>query len=222
MYKSNHIKSKSDTDFHSNKTINDDISGSLKIFHNNIIKDPNISKKPEKKGTKSILKLSNLKVDDEKSQFVSIFEKLLLFKKQIDCYFFRKKLPLIKFDLDNTLQIINKKIEDLKNNLIRDCPILEKSILIEKLSIFTEVIKSLIETKPQEFYKEVKLVILTQFEKIRLEIFELLENLHENDNNENINLHDINKIKKECKFNHGILFNSLNEMNDDDEDDDVN
>ena len=220
MYKSNHTKSKSDTDFHSNKIINDDISGSLKIFHNNIIKHPNISKKPEKERTKSILKLPNLKVDDEKSQFVSIFEKILLFKKQIDCYFFRKKLPLIKFDLDNTLQIINKKIDDLKNNLIRDCPILEKSILIEKLSIFTEVIKSLIETKPQEFYKEVKLVILTQFEKIRLEIFELLENLHESDNNEIINLHDINKIKKECKFNHGILFNSLKEMNDDDEDDD--
>ena len=219
MNKSNHTKSKSDTDFHYIKIINDDISGSLKIFHDNIIKEYKAAHKTEKQEIKSLLKSSNLKQNDEDSQFISIFEKILLFKNKIDCYFFREKLTLIKFDLDNILQIINKKIDDLKFKLISECPILEKSILIIKLNEFTEVIKSIIETKPQEFYKEIKLVILSQFERIRLEIFELLENLHENDNNENINMQDINKIKKECKFNHGILFNSMNEMDDYNEDD---
>ena len=219
MYKSNHTKSKSDTDFHSNKIINDDISSSLKIFHNNIIKEYKVTHKQEKEGINSLSKASNIKQNEKDSQFISIFEKILLFKKQIDYYFFREKLPLIKFDLDNTLQIINKKIDDLKFKLISECQILEKSVLIIKLNEFTEVIKSIIGTMPQEFYKEIKLVILSQFERIRLEIFELLENLHENDNNENINLQDINKIKKECKFNHGILFSSMNEMDDDNEDD---
>ena len=58
-----------------------------------------------------------------------------------------------------------------------------------------EVIKSLIETKPQEFYKEVKFAILSQFERILLDIFELLENIHENEDDENNILQDVNKIK---------------------------
>jgi hypothetical protein len=45
---------------------------------------------------------------------------------------------------------------------------------------------------------------LAQFEKIRLEIFELLENLEDTNNNDNVE--DINKIKNELNFNHGILF----------------
>ena len=154
------------------------------------------------------------------SQFIYSLEKILLFKKQVDKFFFKAKLPSIKFDLDNMLIIINKKLDDLKNNLIKEGPILSKSVLIDKLNEFSEVIKSLIETKPQEFYKEVKFVILTQFENIRLEIFEILENLHEiqeNEHNENNNLHNINKIKNECKFNHGILFNFLFDIDDDNE-----
>ena len=211
MFKSNHTKSKSDTDFHSNKTINDDICGSLKIFHNNISKDLKSAKKTEKNVTNFTRKYSNFKKEEE-CHFISIFEKILIFKKQLDYYFFRKKLPSIKFDLDITLEIINKKIDDLKNKLIDECPILIKSVLIDKLNEFNEVIKSLIETKPQEFYKEVKFAILSQFERIRLDIFELLENIHENENDENNILQDVNKIKNECKFNHGILFNSLNEF----------
>ena len=39
MKKYFHTKCKSDTDFHSNKMINDDISGSLKIFQNNLLKE---------------------------------------------------------------------------------------------------------------------------------------------------------------------------------------
>ena len=220
MHKSNHTKSKSDTDFHSNKLINDDISGSLKSFQNNLLNDFNSFKKSEKIGIKATRKLSNLKKKNEESQFLFVFKKILIFKMQLDKFFFRDKLPLIKFDLDNTLEIINKKIDILKNQLIDECPILYKSVLIDKLNEFNVVIESLIETKPQEFYKEVKFAILTGFEKIRLEIFELLENLHETDYNEN-SIQDINKIKKECKFNHGILFN-LEDIDEDDSDDDNN
>ena len=85
------------------------------------------------------------------SQFIFILEKILIFKKQIDTFFFREKLPTKKFDLDNMLTIINKKLDDLKDNLIKECPILSKSVLIDKLNEFGKVIKSLIETKPQNF-----------------------------------------------------------------------
>ena len=222
MNKTNHTKSKSDTDFHSNKIINDDILGSLKNFQINLLKGLNSDKKIVKKdGTKSTRKYSNLKKKNENSQFIFIIKKILIFKQQLDKFFFREKLPLIKFDLDNTLEIINKKIDILKNKLIEECPILYKSVLIDKLNELSVVIKSLIETKPQEFYKEIKFVILTEFEKIRLEIFELLENLNENEDNENNNLQDINKIKKECKFNHGILFNCMDEMDDEEHNDNI-
>ena len=110
---------------------------------------------------------------------------------------------------------------DLKNKIIDGCPTLDKSVLIDKLNEFSEVIKSLIETKPQEFYKEVKFAILSQFERIRLEIFELLENIHENENDENSILQDVYKIKNECKFNHGILLSSLYLL-DNDENDNIN
>ena len=184
MYKSNHAKSKSDTDFHSNKIINDSVSKSMNIFQHNISQEVKLKNIYIKRDSKSILKSTDKK--QEESIFLSLFEKILLFKKQLDIFFFRNKLPAIKFDLDNSLQIINKKLEDLINKLIVECPILCKSVLIDKLTEFTQVIRILIETKPQEFYKEVKFLILSKFEKIRLQIFELLENLHEHkEDNEN-------------------------------------
>jgi len=211
MYKFNHTKSKSDTDFNENKIILDDISGSLKKFQNNLLKDSKLRKKNEKIEVKAI-ENNNIFNNKDEEIFIFEFEKILLFKKQLDSFFFKKKLPLIKFDLDNSLKIINKKLDEFKHILIKECPILYKSVLIDKMNEFSEVIISLIETKPQEFYKEIKLVILTQFEKIRLEIFELLENLENTSKNNNFK--DINKIKNECNFNHGILFNSLPEIND--------
>ena len=211
MYKFNHTKSKSDTDFNENKIILDDITGSLKKFQNNLLKDSKLKKKNEKIIIKELENYSIFNNKDEEI-FIFEFEKILLFKKQLDSFFFEKKLPLIKFDLDNSLKIINKKLDEFKHILIKECPILYKSVLIDKMNEFNEVIISLIETKPQEFYKEIKLIILTQFEKIRLEIFELLENL-ENTSKHN-NFQDINKIKNECNFNHGILFNSIPEIND--------
>ena len=211
MYKFNHTKSKSDTEFNENKIILDDITGSLKKFQNNLLKDSKLRKRNEKIVIKTIENYSIFNNKDEEI-FIFEFEKILLFKKQLDSFFFKKKLPLIKFDLDNSLKIINKKLDEFKQILIKECPILYKSVLIDKMNEFNEVIISLIETKPQEFYKEIKLVILTQFEKIRLEIFELLENLDNSKHNNDFQ--DINKIKNECIFNHGILFNTLPEIND--------
>ena len=63
--------------------------------------------------------------------------------------------------MDNSLQIIKKKLDDLNNKLIKECPILSKSVLIDKLTEFSEVIKILVDTEPQEFYKEVKFAILS-------------------------------------------------------------
>ena len=212
MYKSGHTKSKSDTDFFSNKMIADEISGIICRYDNPQSKEFNYRKI---KKQKSLQKKITNSWQRRKNSFMYIFLKILLFKKHLDYYFFDKKIPLIKLDLDNILMIINKKLEELKSKLISECPILSKSVLIEKLNEFNEIILSLIETRPQEFYKQVKLVILSHLEQIRLEIFELLENLCVHPQNKNsINFHDANKIKKDVTFNHGILFNYLVSMND--------
>ena len=211
MYKSGHTKSKSDTDFYSNKMIADEITGIINRFNNTQPKAINYKKI---KKQKSLQKKITNSWQRRKSSFMYIFLYILLFKKYLDYYFFEKKIPLMKLDLDNILVIINKKIEELKSKLIDECPILSKSMLIEKLNEFHEIILSLIETKPQEFYKQVKIVILSHFEQIRLEIFELIENLCDNSQNINsMNTEDINKIKKDVKFNRGILFNFLVTMN---------
>ena len=52
-----------------------------------------------------------------KNTFIEILEKILLLKKDLDYFFFIKKAPLIKLDLDNVLMIIYNKIEELKNKL---------------------------------------------------------------------------------------------------------
>ena len=212
MYKSGHTKSKSDTDFYSNKEIVDEISGIINRYKNPPL---NIISKKQFKKQKSLKRKITNSWQRKKTSFMAILLKILLFKKYLDYYFFEKKIPLIKLDLDNILIIISKKIEELKNKLINECQILSKSVLIEKLNEFNEIILSLIETKPQEFYKQVKLVILSHFEQIRLEIFELLANLDDNSqNNNHNNTQDISKIKKDVTFNHGILFNSFVTMND--------
>jgi len=212
MYKSGHTKSKSDTDFYSNKEIVDEISGIINRYKNPPI---NIISKKQIKRQKSLKRKITNSWQRKKTSFMAILLQILLFKKYLDYYFFERKIPLIKLDLDNILIIISKKIEELKNKLINECQILSKSVLIEKLNEFNEIILSLIETKPQEFYKQVKLVILSHFEQIRLEIFELLANLDDNSqNNNHINTQDISKIKKDVTFNHGILFNSFVTMND--------
>ena len=177
MYKSGHTKSKSDTDFFSNKMIVDDVTSIVSKYKNT---QPNKINKPKMKKLKSFQKKISNSWQKKNNSFMNILIKILILKKHLDYYLFDKKIPLIKFDLDNILIIINKKIEELKNKLINECPILIKSVLIEKLKEFNEIILSLIETKPKEFYKEVKLVILSHFEQIRLEIFELLENLYNN------------------------------------------
>ena len=214
MYKSGHTKSKSDTDFYSNKAIVDEISGIMYKYKN---LNKNLINKKEFKRQKSLKrKISNSQI--KKTSFMEILLKILILKKHLDYYFFKRKIPLIKLDLDNILIIINKKIDELKSKLINECQILSKSVLIEKLNEFNEIIISLIETKPQEFYKQVKLVILSHFEQIRLEIFELLENICDNSqNNKTISNKDISKIKNDVNFNHGIFFNSFMTINDNDD-----
>ena len=87
MYKFNHTKSKSDTDFNENKIILDDITGSLKKFQNNLLKDSKLKKKNEKIIIKELENYSIFNNKDEEI-FIFEFEKILLFKKQLDSFFF--------------------------------------------------------------------------------------------------------------------------------------
>lgn len=84
MYKSKHTKSKSDTDFHENKNIIDDISGSLKIFQNNLLKNNKTVRKSVKTKKKEnaifVRALSVINKNEQESLFITGFEKILLFK----------------------------------------------------------------------------------------------------------------------------------------------
>lgn len=94
MYKSKHTKSKSDTDFHENKNIIDDISGSLKIFQNNLLKNNKTVRKSVKTKKKEnaifVRALSVINKNEQESLFITGFEKILLFKKQLDTFFLKK------------------------------------------------------------------------------------------------------------------------------------
>lgn len=96
MYKSKHTKSKSDTDFHENKNIIDDISGSLKIFQNNLLKNNKTVRKSVKTKKKEnaifVRALSVINKNEQESLFITGFEKILLFKKTIRYIFFLKKI----------------------------------------------------------------------------------------------------------------------------------
>ena len=123
MYKSGHTKSKSDTDFYSNKAIVDEISGIMHKYKN-LNKNP-INKKEFKKQLSLKRKVSNSYLI-KKTSFIELLLKILILKKHLDYYFFQRKIPLIKLDLDNILIIISKKIDELKNKLMNEFQILSK------------------------------------------------------------------------------------------------
>ena len=91
MYKSGHTKSKSDTDFYSNKEIVDEISGIINRYKNPPL---NIISKKQFKKQKSLKRKITNSWQRKKTSFMAILLKILLFKKYLDYYFGKYHLNL--------------------------------------------------------------------------------------------------------------------------------
>ena len=201
LYKIHHSRGKSDTNFYQEQNLLNGAYSSLKVLRVSVVSD--LEKTEFKTQTiKRSITRENLKIqsnkynkqktgiENEKSQkinggegMLTLIERILLFKKEFDIYFFEYKLKCLKFHLDNISSIIIKNISDLKKELIRECPILKTSRLINYLHNFSEVISILIETKPQDLYREIKDAILNQWERNRICIKELFDKIEIKCNN---------------------------------------
>ena len=198
MYKFHHSRGKSDTNFYQEKTLLNGAYSSLKVLRVSVVNDlenkrhsifkrsitrqnfkvnNNLNKK------KSDLLNKNKSNDTSGEGILTLIERILLFKQELDSYFFENKLQCLKFHLDNISSIIIKYINDLKNELIKDYPILESSRLVKYLQNFCDVISTLIDTKPQDFYREIKDAILNQWEINRVSIKELFDKIEITCNN---------------------------------------
>ena len=198
MYKIHHSRGKSDTNFYQEQTLLNGAYSSLKVLRVSVVNDLESTNKPNIKRslTRQNFKDKNNKINKMSSDIINenrasnigdglltLIERILLFKQELDSYFFENKLQCLKFHLDNISSIIIKNISDLKEELIHDHPILKTSRLIKYLQNFSDVISTLIDTKPQDFYKEIKDAILIEWEKNRIYIKELFDKIEITCNN---------------------------------------
>ena len=218
-YKIHHSRGKSDTNFYQEQTILNGAYSSLKVLRVSIVKDlaqgsiflkkkknniPNREQpnnNPKSKCTSHnnlslIINTSNdSNTDDTEAQnILTLVERVLLFKQELDSYFFENKIHLLKFHLNNICAIILKNISDLQNELTNECPVLKTSNIVRYLGNFSDVISIFIETKPQDLYREIKDAILNQWEKNRNKIKELFEKI------ENICNVSVESEKEEMSF----------------------
>ena len=207
IYKIHHSRGKSDTNFYQEQTILNGAYSSLKVLRVSIInelvhttnslkkKKCHLQNKSQSKDNKksnnsnenNFSHRSNSSNDSNSDDSVgerilSLIERVLLFKQELDDYFFENKINLLKFHLNNISSIIIKNISDLQNDIIKDCPSLKTSHIIRILGNFSDVISIFIETKPQDFYREIKDAILNQWEKNRIKIKDLYEKIQQNCN----------------------------------------
>ena len=216
MYKIHHSRGKSDTNFYQEKNLLNGAYSSLKVLRVSVVNDLENSKR--RKIKKSLTrqnfnahpnrynKFKSLVIKDKKQSItggegiLTLIERILLFKQEFDLYFFENKLRCLKFHLNNILTIIIKVIEDFQKQLINECPILKTSRLVKYLQNFCDVISTLIDTKPEDFYKEIKDAILNQWEINRIRIKELYDKIEIKCNNcisEDQNDFDLSLIQDE-------------------------
>ena len=215
MYKIHHSRGKSDTNFYQEQTLLNGAYSSLKVLRVSVVNDLESTNKTNIKRslTRQNFKAQNNKISKVKSDIINenratnigdglltLIERILLFKQEFDSYFFENKLQCLKFHLDNISSIIIKNISDLKEELINDYPILKTSRLIKYLQNFSDVISTLIDTKPQDFYKEIKDAILIEWEKNRICIKDLFDKIEITCNNyisKDTNDLDLSQIEEE-------------------------
>ena len=227
MYKKHHSHSKSDTNFLEEQSLLNGAHHSLKVLRVSIVTDleksshrgkkNNISRERSKTYSDSLNK-SNSSCNSNAEDFLGdhvliLIERVLIFKQELDFYFF-SKLESLKFYLNMIFFILMKKISNLQNEIIKDCPILNNGCLYNVLGDFSEILSTFIETKPQDFYREIKDAILDQWEKNKIRINEIFNKVAKyydgtsNNSNENENKKKIDYLFKE-KWNSNKFYNTL-------------
>ena len=198
LYKIHHSRGKSDTNFYQEQNILNGAYSSLKVLRVSIVSDltnPTIHRKQKKIKKKTDDSNSMSEEEKEKSndkekekeqsedssrKILTLIERVLLFKQELDEYFFENKIHLIKFHLNTISSIIIKNISDMQQEIITAYPVLKSSNIVRLFNNFSDVMRIFHDTKPQDFYREIKDTILDSWEKNRLQIkllFEKIEKL---------------------------------------------
>ena len=193
-----HVRGKSDTDFFVDKIYLDNIHYNMKSYKNSLsenlsdsdleIKSYNPGRNKKKLGVKrySIEYVPNIQISDIKDEFNQFIIHALLFKKHFDDDVIEGFILSQKTYLDIILKIMRELIRRFKlnydkgDNLILTSLLNDKkdqdSELIEKIDKFDNVLQIMIETQPKDYYREVKNMILNEFEKSRYQIAQFLDN----------------------------------------------
>ena len=199
LYKIHHSRGKSDTNFYQEQNILNGAYSSLKVLRVSIVSDltnSTIHRKQKKIKKKTDDSNSMSEEEKEKSndkekekeqsedssrKILTLIERVLLFKQELDEYFFENKIHLIKFHLNTISSIIIKNISDMQQEIITAYPVLKSSNIVRLFNNFSDVMRIFHDTKPQDFYREIKDTILDSWEKNRLQIkllFEKIEKLY--------------------------------------------
>ena len=195
-----HVRGKSDTDFYSDKTYLDNIHYNMisykKPLEENILDSDsetttinsgrNKKKLGVKRGVSIIENTTDFQISDIEEEFNQFIIKVLLFKKNFDDGVIEGFVTSQKVYLDTIVLIIRELITKFKRNydngdnlLLSSQFLINKSQdyeLIEKINKFDNVLETIIETKPKDYYREVKNMILNEFEKNRYGIAQFLDN----------------------------------------------
>ena len=233
-YKPHHIRGKSDTNFYQEQNLLNGAYSSLKVLRVSVVNDlenSNIYKikkcltikkyddRTNKFGKTRLMKQSK-SINSTSEGILTLIERILLFKKELDSYFFDNKLQCLKFHLNNISSIIIKIIDDLQKEIVKDYPILKTSRLIKYLQNFSDVISTFIDTQPQDFYKEIKDAILNQWELNRIRIKELFDKIEIKLNNcisEDTNDFDLSLIQDEFLEFKKDIYDNNNKSSEDEE-----
>ena len=196
LYKIHHSRGKSDTNFYQEQNILNGAYSGLNVLRVSMLSDMTYTsyRRKVRKNKKNLnFNKSNSASEEEKEKeenensskkILTLIERILLFKQELDEYFFGNKIHLLKFHLNNLSSIIIKNISDMQNELINAYPILRSSNMVRLLGNFSDMMCIFRDTKPQDFYREIKDTILDTWEKNRIQIKELFD-----------------KIKKSCNIN---------------------
>ena len=184
-----HIRGKSDTDFHIDKQCLDTIHSNLNLFKDTIKISSPKKKKKVNFNTRYEKFINNFKpfvsnfFSEENDNFNNILVRTLLFKKDFEKGIFKHLMSfnkdyinnifiLLKFIIKNfKIKIIKKLHEDDLNNEFFDI----QNELLEKITKFENIINIIIETEIFDYSREIKKVIINEFEKCRYEIEKFLD-----------------------------------------------
>lgn len=179
-----HIRGKSDTLFEIDKRDLDNIQANLKLLRdpkaeNTKSSDKSVSKKKSedlifiRKTQSKKLKLNQLKDSVSFDQFDEIYNKFLYrlfaFKKQYDEQIF--------FSLSNEKNYLNTLFAIIKENVsqLKENSQTEGKEIMKKITKFEKLIDIVIQIKPSEYYREIKAMLLNEFEETRIDLQHYIE-----------------------------------------------